>query len=83
MRSQNRQLDANIDEHPLPRQRTDFWAGSVEKVEIMRRRFEAGEHLHHPLDCNLILVDVQDPVARSTDLYQRERILRWQKGIAS
>lgn len=70
-------------DNPLPKQRTDFWAGSVEKIEIMRRRFEAGEHLHHPLDCNLILVEVGDPAARSSELYQKERKLRWQSGIAS
>ena len=70
-------------DYPLPKQRTDFWAGSVEKIEIMRRRFEAGELLHHPLDCNLILVEVGDAVARASKLYQRERILRWQSGIAS
>jgi hypothetical protein len=64
-------------DYPLPKQRTDFWAGSVEKIEIMRRRFETGEHLHHPLDCNLILIEVGDPVARAKELYQGERILRW------
>jgi len=57
-------------------ERTDFWAGSAEKVEIMRKRLEAGEHLHHPYDCKQIIVNEQDRAAHSLILNQHERIRR-------
>jgi len=74
---------SDLCERPLPSQKTVVWAGSIEKIEIMRTRYEAGEHLHHPFDCKMILVDDQDRVAHARELYQKERIVRWQAGLAS
>ena len=69
-RQRQRPVTENNLECPMPRERTDFWAGSVEKVEIMRHRLEAGEHLHHPYDCKQIIVDEQDPVTHANTFYQ-------------
>ena len=44
------------DENTLPTVCTDYWAGSVEKIEVMRKRLEAGEQLYHPFDCKKIIV---------------------------
>ena len=43
------------DEYTLPTQWTDYWAGSAEKIEVMRKRLESGEQLHHPFDCQEIV----------------------------
>ena len=63
-------------------ERTEFWAGSAEKVEIMRKRLEAGQQLHHPYDCKQIIVNEQDRVAHSRNLNQHERIQRRQASLA-
>jgi len=59
-----------------PTEWTEFWAGSLEKVEIMRKRLEAGEHLHHPYDCKQIIVSDQDRVKHSRNGGQ----VRWLSG---
>ena len=71
-RQRQRPVTENNLECPMPRERTDFWAGSVEKVEIMRHRLEAGEHLHHPYDCKQIIVDEQDPVTHANTFYKNQ-----------
>lgn len=38
----------------LPRRPTNASPGSREKVEIMRGRYERGEHLYHPLDNRVV-----------------------------
>ena len=82
MQRESAVLDEN-GEYPLPIERTEFCAGSTGKVEIMRQRLEVGEHLHHPFDCKQILVEDEDPVKRSRNLYQSERISRWLASLAS
>ncbi len=37
-----------MDNPPMPNCSTGHQPGSLEKIEIMRRRVEAGLHLHHP-----------------------------------
>jgi len=64
------------DYYSMPSERTDFWAGSKEKIEIMRKRLEDGEHLHHPFDCEEIIVDKQDPVVHSLRLNPQSRRLK-------
>jgi hypothetical protein len=50
------------EEIPLPEQWTDSWAGSLEKVQIMRQRAESGVHIHHPHDCKQIVVKDRLPL---------------------
>lgn len=35
---------------PLPREHTDAPPGTPTKIEVMRQRFVAGLHVHHPAD---------------------------------
>lgn len=41
------------DEPPLQDGATNAYPGTWEKIEVMRRRVEAGKHLHHPGDRQL------------------------------
>ena len=47
---------AEPDDLPLAAMPTSHWAGSREKIEVMRERAERGEAVFHPEDCELILV---------------------------
>ena len=66
-----------IEERPLPMERTEFWAGSIGKVEVMRQRMDAGEQLYHPFDCKLILVGELNSAQPSKDSHQSDRIRTW------
>ena len=57
-----------ISEYFAPSNWTHYWAGSLEKVELMRKRLESGEHLHHAHDCKQIIVDEKDRISHTENL---------------
>lgn len=49
------------DDPPSPAFATKAFAGSAEKIEVMRRRHRAGESIHHHADASLKVDQRVDP----------------------
>jgi hypothetical protein len=58
---------AEPDDLPLPAMPTSHWAGSREKIEVMRERAERGEAVFHPCDC-------KQKVEKRIEAFQRLKV---------
>lgn len=72
--------DEEIEDRKLPKRPTVAIPGSKQKVEVMRRRYARGDHIHHPDDAKLAAIAGINEAKFLASVAEQERIRRERYG---